>query len=58
MFFEVPSNIAFTRCRDDNTCYVFSSNMQTKIKNIQEAIQKLYKYSTNYLAANANKYHD
>ena len=57
MFFEASTNIAFAGCVDDNTPYNYSSNMQTVLSNLQEAIAKLFqRFSANYLVANADKY--
>ena len=56
--FEVPSNITFAGYVDDNTPYTYSSNMQTMLTNLHEAIEKLFQlFSMNHPIANVDKSH-
>ena len=58
MFFEARRNMAFLVYADDNTFYTYSSNVQTVLNNLQEAIEKLFLwFSANHLVANADKFH-
>ena len=56
--FEVPSKITFAGYVDDNTPYTYSSNMQTMLTNLHEAIEKLFQlFSMNHPIANVDKSH-
>ena len=58
MFSETPSNIVFAGYADYNTSCTDSSNMQTVLNNLQEAIEKLFqRLSANYLEVNFGNCH-
>ena len=58
MFFEIPANIDFAGYADDNTPYIYFSNIKNVLDNLQGALEKMFQwFSTNNLVANAKKCH-
>ena len=43
-FFEATSNIGFAGYADNSAPYTYSSNMQTMLSSLQEAIEKLFQW--------------
>ena len=58
MFFETSANIDFARDADDNTPYIYSSNIENVLDNLKGALQKTFHWFSKYhLIANAGKCH-
>ena len=53
----MPSKIAFAGYADANTPYTYSSNIQTVLNNLHEAIELFELFSTNHPVANVDKCH-
>ena len=58
MLFEMLKNIDFAGYADDNTPYLYSSDIEDELENLQGALEPLFRwFSANHLVANAGKCH-